>query len=124
MANINTIYFKRIDCKTAEAIFGDTIEIIYNGRQIWQGTVNTNGSIALPNRRYRIPQGAGGEIMINQWYFGQTKETVFIERVLQTDDPEEDFVYSVDAYFDSDPNGAYDLHVQRTLESWPPIRSR
>jgi hypothetical protein len=123
MTNINTIYFKRIVCNAAEAIFGDTVEILYNGRQIWQGVLNTNGSVTLPNRRFRIPQGAGGDIVINQWYFGQTKETVFTHRLLQTDDPEDyDGPFSVDPNADSDPNGAYDLYVQTTLEDWRPTR--
>jgi hypothetical protein len=67
MANSNTIYFDLLTCQTAEAIAGDTIEITFAGQRIWQGVVNTNVTIELPrDRRYKIPQGEGGEIRINQ----------------------------------------------------------
>ncbi|MFQ8434061.1 hypothetical protein [Amaricoccus sp. W119] len=122
--NINTIYFTGINCMIAEAIFGDTIEILYNGVQVWVGVLNTSGNIIpLPNRRHKIPGGAGGNITINQWYFGQPKETAFTQRVLQSDVAEDQGEkWTVSEYFDGDPGGVYELYYRTTLETWDPSR--
>jgi hypothetical protein len=112
----NTIYFDRLNCRTAEAIFGDTIEIFFGGRRVWLGVVNTNQNLTLPqNLRLRIPQGEGGILQINQWYFGQTMQTVFTAFIRQTDE-EGEKLFQVDPWFDSDPNGEYTLSVRLTLE--------
>jgi hypothetical protein len=115
MANSNMIEFNYIECRTAEAIFGDMIEIVFAGQRIWEGPVNTNGSYPIRQSR-RIPQGQGAAIVINQWYFGQTRERVYTSpRVRQTDVPGEQ-IHSVDPSFDSDPNGEYILYVLLSLE--------
>lgn len=121
--NINTIYFTRIDCLRAEAIFGDTVEILYNGSLIWGGPLNNARPVVLNSRRYKIPQGAGGNVEIKQHYFGQPKQTVFTQRVLQTD-PREDreLKWTVDEIFDGDPGGVYELYYRVSLENWESSR--
>ncbi|PZO41740.1 MAG: hypothetical protein DCF19_09305 [Pseudanabaena frigida] len=104
------IQFSRIECRTAEAIFGDMIDIYFGGQRIWEGPVNTNGTYDIAQSR-RIPQGRGAQIVINQWYFGQWRECVYTSPpVRRTDIPGEQ-IHSVDPTFDGDPKGEYVLYV-------------
>jgi hypothetical protein len=52
--------------------------------------------------------------------------TIYFRRIdcrIATDVPEDyDAPFSVYPNSDGDPNGAYDLYVQTTLESWAPRR--
>jgi hypothetical protein len=106
----NMIQFNRFECRTAEAIFGDMIEIIFAGQEIWTGPVNTNGSYQIRQSRH-IPQGDGGRIVINQWYFGQRKENVYTSPLVSQANPPGEQIIQVDPSFDSDPNGEYVLYV-------------
>jgi hypothetical protein len=116
---VNTIRFLRITCQRAEAIFGDMVEILYNGSPVWSGVMNTNGSIMLPDRRRYIPGGIGANVTIDQWYFGQPRETVFRTRVLQSDSEEDrDDSWVVEEFQDSDPGGIYTLFYRVTRERW------
>jgi hypothetical protein len=117
--NLNTIYFTSINCLRAEAIFGDTAELLYNGERVWEGVLNTNGLIQINSRGYKVPGGAGGNVTINQWYVGQPKEPVFTQQVLQTDDRRElGATWKVEEFYDGDPGGVYDLNFRTTLEPW------
>lgn len=116
---VNTIRFLRITCQNAEAIFGDTVEILYNGAPVWSGILNTNNSIVLPDRRRFIPGGIGANVSIDQYYFGQPRETVFRARVLQSDSQEDrEDSWTVDPNFDSDPGGIYTLFYRVSRERW------
>lgn len=104
----NVIEFNRLECYTAEAIFGDMISIVFAGEKIWEGPVNTNGSYDI-RRGALIPQGGGAQIYIYQWYFGQTKECVYTSAFITRGDAAGETTHHVLPNDDKDPNGEYVL---------------
>lgn len=122
MTNSNVIVFDNLNCLTAEAIFGDQVEIMFaSTRPVWTGAVNTNGDYPIGETKI-IPQGLGAQIEIYQWYFGQPKELVYISEPISRTDVPEARIIRVNPNYDKDPNGEYVLTFTLKLDDFSSAR--
>ncbi len=105
------IEFRQFRCISAEAVFGDTIDIQYENEFIVQGlVVNTGQTVALRSGRRTIPDG-GGSIQVWQYYGGQRPQKIK-DVVVTQDFPLGELQIEMLEKEDGDPGGRYYLGIQ------------